>query len=544
MKNLHVILIVLLVFGIVYYNDASELGSGSGSSYPTSIDTDNTPESTDTYAREDVPNDSNAAIIAVQVALGSSPAGAYSDVAARFDAIEESTGTCLPLSGGTMTGAIDMALQNLNNTNHGSFVTIKASNSITGQYNETIDFGTDSLIKFQGGGGAANVDLIFDLDGAFNEPEIYSSQAAIRINDPTRLLGNVSLENAEYISNTTDDYIEFQGVGGDATDIRFDLDGTHPVIDSPNDSKIELAEDVVITRDLEVSGGDIDMGTPIISADGSVLKFKPDGTNTEFEITGSSTIVTPPVYNVDNYWFAADKRLVGGLVFDAVAGAQNSIEMFDSASGGIIYETATGVDYPHIFKQNNVEIMRIQGQDIGITGTPGTTAELTFEGGTGNVKSSGTVTATAYYGDGSALTGITGGSGFTTYYMTLSGGGDVYTATNTFAPISGAIWHVPSTITVTGLSAYVVYTSSVDKCDFNLAYSTCTDDTTIWSYLRTDDISIPVNTKSPTATWTTDVSSTAYTGQMFAVHITSIPGSGNLPAEYGIKIKYWREGSE
>ena len=37
----------------------AELGAGNGTSYPTSLDTDNTTETTSTSARADVPNDYN-----------------------------------------------------------------------------------------------------------------------------------------------------------------------------------------------------------------------------------------------------------------------------------------------------------------------------------------------------------------------------------------------------------------------------------------------------------------------------------------------------
>lgn len=58
----------------------SELGAGSGTSYPTALDTDNTTESTSTKARADVPNDLAAAVIAIETELGTDPAGSLSDV--------------------------------------------------------------------------------------------------------------------------------------------------------------------------------------------------------------------------------------------------------------------------------------------------------------------------------------------------------------------------------------------------------------------------------------------------------------------------------
>lgn len=63
----------------------SELGSGLGSSYPSSLDTDtsqevNSPNAGKTKARAEVANDHAAAIIAIQTELGTDPAGTATDV--------------------------------------------------------------------------------------------------------------------------------------------------------------------------------------------------------------------------------------------------------------------------------------------------------------------------------------------------------------------------------------------------------------------------------------------------------------------------------
>ena len=55
-----------------------EIGSGNGSSYPTTLDTDttqevNTPNSGKTKARAEVPNDLGAAVVAIETELGTDP---------------------------------------------------------------------------------------------------------------------------------------------------------------------------------------------------------------------------------------------------------------------------------------------------------------------------------------------------------------------------------------------------------------------------------------------------------------------------------------
>ncbi len=77
-----------------------ELGSGSGSSYPTTLDTDSTVESNSTIARKDVPNDSNSAILKIETELGVNPSGGCDNVADRFGLVAS---TINPTFTGTIT---------------------------------------------------------------------------------------------------------------------------------------------------------------------------------------------------------------------------------------------------------------------------------------------------------------------------------------------------------------------------------------------------------------------------------------------------------
>lgn len=76
----------------------TELGSGSGSSYPGSLDSDSTlevdsPAAGKTKARANVPNDLAAAIIAIQTELGTDPAGSAATVKARLAVEHNDAGT-------------------------------------------------------------------------------------------------------------------------------------------------------------------------------------------------------------------------------------------------------------------------------------------------------------------------------------------------------------------------------------------------------------------------------------------------------------------
>ncbi|MBA7544742.1 hypothetical protein ES705_37103 [subsurface metagenome] len=87
-RILFLIIILFLVSGIAL---GYELGAGEGTGYPAVIDTDTSvevdyPDPLATTARAAVPNDTNAAVIAIETELGISPSGAYDTVKARLDA--------------------------------------------------------------------------------------------------------------------------------------------------------------------------------------------------------------------------------------------------------------------------------------------------------------------------------------------------------------------------------------------------------------------------------------------------------------------------
>ena len=76
----------------------SELGSGSGSSYPGSLDTDSTvevdsPSASKTLARAAVPNDLAAAVVAIETELGTDPAGTKTDVKTFLQVDHNTDGT-------------------------------------------------------------------------------------------------------------------------------------------------------------------------------------------------------------------------------------------------------------------------------------------------------------------------------------------------------------------------------------------------------------------------------------------------------------------
>ena len=108
--------------------------------------------------------------------------------------------------------------------------------------NELVRNLTDDMVEFIGVAGTDDTDLRIDLDGT--HPVLSSpTDATIELAEAVTLGGAITLENGETIDNATDDFIEWQGgAGADDTDLRLDLDGTHPIFNSPTDAQIAFAE--------------------------------------------------------------------------------------------------------------------------------------------------------------------------------------------------------------------------------------------------------------------------------------------------------------
>lgn len=88
----------------------AEIGSGNGSDYPSSLDTNtsievNSPNAGKTKARAEVVNDLGSAIIAIETELGTAPSGSLSDVRTYLQTEHNSDGTHDGSLVGTLAGA-------------------------------------------------------------------------------------------------------------------------------------------------------------------------------------------------------------------------------------------------------------------------------------------------------------------------------------------------------------------------------------------------------------------------------------------------------
>jgi hypothetical protein len=163
--------------------------------------------------------------------------------------------------------------------------------------------------------------------------------------------------------------------------------------------------------------------------------------------------------------------------------------------------------------------------------------------GASSVTVQGNLYASAYYGSGANLTGLpAGGVTVATFTATIRQGGDAFTAATGFIPNSGAIWYVDrSTITITGVRCFTVYTSTVNATTFNIAISSDVGNYNGWKYMFNSDISVAANAQTSGA-WVAPDNGALVNAlpSTLSLHTKSVPSTGTPPADYGCILRYWR----
>ena len=226
---------------------------------------------------------------------------------------------------GAIGGGIDVGA-GVSSAGKGADVSFTAGNAVGGNRDGgNITFtmgnasgsGTDGLIRFFIEGGTTK--------GAFLGLANLTQTRTYTFPDVTGEIQVLTAGGAtpESITNATDDFVVTTGVGGtDNTDIRWDLDGTHPILDSPTDTKIEIAEILDVTNVINTSIGldaigavDLDYG----SADVTDHTFVTDS-------TGDGEMVLP------------NNSIGPAEMIDASSDASGDVELATAA------ETTTGTD--------------------------------------------------------------------------------------------------------------------------------------------------------------------------------------------------------
>ena len=154
----------------------AELGAGSGTSYPASLDVDNTVEvDASTKVRADVPNDLAAAIIAVQAELGTNPAGSITDVKTFLQTEHSTDGTHANLTADNITisgeliqkvGSDVASASDLDITPAGNFFDVTGTTTIATMKSKGV--GTQVTLQFDGACQLTHDATNFDLPGGAN----------------------------------------------------------------------------------------------------------------------------------------------------------------------------------------------------------------------------------------------------------------------------------------------------------------------------------------------------------------------------------------
>ena len=163
------------------------------------------------------------------------------------------------------------------------------------------------------------------------------------------------------------------------------------------------------------------------------------------------------------------------------------------------------------------------------------------------------ISAPKFYGDGSALTGISAGGGgvsVSTFTLDLHSGGDVFIASGSIiANIGMSYINTDSTMNITGIQCYTEFSSSVSATSFNIMVSTDVGGSTgVGSYLlASSSITVQNNAtyRSMYSPWTSPDATPYFTAvsvpSIISLQTVQVPTKGTLPSEYGCIIKYWRK---
>jgi len=169
-----------------------------------------------------------------------------------------------------------------------------------------------------GGGGGGDADTLDTLDSTqflrSDASDSYTSgtltfdaTTTLDVDGSTALALPLTLANSELIQNSTDDMVEFIGAGGsDNTDLRIDLDGAYPVLTSPTDSAIQVAEDFIVDGKVDI-GGTVSGAAYNVIADASTASSAIIDSDDDLYIEGSLEVGQSTVLNKIAYtWPSAD----------------------------------------------------------------------------------------------------------------------------------------------------------------------------------------------------------------------------------------------
>jgi len=568
------LLILIALAGLGFGN---EIGSGTGSSYPYTLDRDTAPETADNFAREDVPNDIASAVIKVEVTLGSAPAGSYSDVATRLNALSLSTGafvivdepvrlstgiialnlrvstetitrdmrassqtltTNLRVSTETLTANLSITTGTLA-SNHIASMTIVdaymfANNISTGVLQSDIDTLKNSPKKFY-------FTLNDDIDSA---PQYYMTRSTIP--STTRTLTRTLSEATPTTEITISTWVVNYGAiteikagrvnceyyasmsAGTANIIFVVYDGTGTAMIPENIISSTVPQGITTTLEERIAYFTLFVNYTLKSKYGSVAMIAYEN-NTPDRIL---TLNCGGSYD-GHIDFPANSLEVS--VSKIIAGQDITI----SPNSGIADVTVNLSTSALTRTSSTTFNAGIQGTSMVLTngatfyGKLNTRYITSGDAGVAGDVFTHFVSSDSWgkaSGGGSAPAGA---SGSTTYYMTLGGYmQDIYAS----ATIPYDTRVMPDSVTITGIMAYAPY-SALITTDWELKASTGSSSAPTWA-TSIGTISLSSATTTGWKTLTYDINDSA---TFIGAFVNWCPTSGTIPVGAGVIVRYWRK---
>lgn len=462
---------------------AGEMGSGSGSSYPTTLDTDNTVEVSTDYATENIPNDTNAAVIKIENELGVLPKGGYASVAARLNGMSGSTTT--------FGVAISSAWSVLNKLTIDTTTAQVAISSAQTQINTKVSKAGDTMT------------------GMLTQ----NSSSTIKATNLSVGVTNFVLDNGQvgFGTNTwsTDGLriAKYRIVDKSGLSIINDTDGSSAFLSL---SRLTDRQEFYFWAS-------------------SYLDIFPENKNTKTYHGSGLTISSIALVGIgipgDSDLEGTGRSMLRILNRNFISSADDYGVSLSSQNGNLLaYIRANGDIYSN---------------GCGIFDGPVSVTVVKVSSGIN--LADGTFLSSCPFSTGGGAPGPAGVT-ISTY---IAGGvlseGDVYVASNTFTGAGNICIVENTTWTITGVRVYTLIPSTVTSTSFNIAWST-NNVSLEWNpnYIFTSSITVQENNvysnwEIPDAKTVIDTLPTA-----LALHILAVPSKGNVNAVYGIEIKYWR----
>jgi hypothetical protein len=370
-------------------------------------------------------------------------AAALGDDANFSTTVTDSIATKMPLAGGTFTGAVTFAsgqtfdYNNLTNTptvptnnnqltNGAGYIT----NSVSGDLTLT-DTATDSSagpefvlyrnssspssadyigqIKFQGESTSGATRLYAKITGKIGDPTNGSEDGIIEIahrkNGSNNISGRWNQDELQLLNGTELSLGDSQKIKvGTGDDLSLYHNGTNSFIDNAtgslyirgvgDDLYLRATDDIFIQPNGNVNGITVTSG-------GSVDLYH--NANKKFETTSTGVQISGQLEFGDGSGAGGTNKLTFG--------ASDDLNIFHDGSHSYIKDTGTG-NLKLVSNGTAVQIEKSDGENIAIFRTDGSVDlfydnSKKFETTSSGVTVTGTVSATAFSGDGSSLTGIT-----------------------------------------------------------------------------------------------------------------------------------------